>query len=115
MKALSLLVGLAFAPALLAQTPAGIPSTPSEAATDASEARDDMRERTCIRYSGSRLTQIRNEQADAGERRGRSERNPRPRASCAPVAGRAYTREDIDRVGAFGLADALRLLDPSVN
>ena len=114
MKALSLMVGLAFAPALLAQTPAAEVAAP-EAAADAPMVREDARERTCIRYTGSRLTQVRNEQADAGERRARSERNLRPRAPCAPVAGRAYTREDLDRVGAFGLADALRMLDPSVN
>jgi hypothetical protein len=33
---------------------------------------------------------------------------------CATVAGRVYTREDLDRTGAPTIAQALRLLDPSI-
>ena len=34
---------------------------------------------------------------------------------CANVSGRAYSRDDIDRTGAFTVSEALRRLDPSVN
>ena len=115
MKALSLLVGLAFAPALFAQTPTADPAPAPVVANAEAVVEPSLHERTCIRYTGSRLTQSRNEHAEAEVRRTRTERNLRPRPPCAPVAGRAYTREEIDRMGAFGLVDALRMLDPSVN
>jgi hypothetical protein len=31
------------------------------------------------------------------------------------VHGRSYDREDLDRTGQTNIADALRMLDPSVN
>lgn len=38
---------------------------------------------------------------------------PKP-GQCLPVAGRSYSKEDIDRTGARTLGPALRDLDPSV-
>lgn len=34
---------------------------------------------------------------------------------CLPVAGRAYSQEDLRRTGATTTADALRMLDPSIH
>ena len=51
-------------------------------------------DRNCIRDTGSLI-------------------KPKP-GQCLPVAGRTYTKEDIDRTGARTLGPALRDLDPSV-
>lgn len=55
-----------------------------------------VNDRTCLRHTGSRLI---------GKERNRP---------CANAAGRAYTREDIERTGHVDLLSALRTLDPSI-
>ena len=70
--------------------------TDAKAEGAAAEATPMVNERTCLRHTGSRLI---------GKERGRP---------CANAAGRAYTREDIERTGHVDLLSALRTLDPSV-
>ena len=62
----------------------------------------------CLRHTGSLITASRNER----ERQRPSDSREKPR--CAPVAGRAWTREDLERTGAMSVGEALRMLDPSV-
>ncbi|HZR33969.1 MAG TPA: hypothetical protein VFA75_01240 [Nevskia sp.] len=38
---------------------------------------------------------------------------PKP-GECLPVAGRSYSREDMENTGSFSNSDALRHLDPSI-
>ncbi len=59
---------------------------------------------TCLVSTGSRIDAARNDRAI------RSGKAPR----CANAAGRAYTRDDIDRSGHVDIADALRSLDTSL-
>lgn len=98
--------GLAFS--AVAQTPAdpadpAVPPTNSTAAaTDADAAKaqatkDELADRNCLRETGSRVIRA--------DRTGRK---------CAMAAGRAYTREDLDRTGEVDLADALRKLDVGI-
>lgn len=69
--------------------------------TDESEANAKPEvDRNCLRHTGSRLIQ---REQKKGKR------------ACAPVNGRVYTREDIDRTGRTDIADALRVLDPSIH
>jgi hypothetical protein len=64
---------------------------------------DPLRDRHCLRSTGSRIVAAQNRKADqAGQR-------------CVSANGRAYTREDLDRTGEIDLADALRKLDPSIH
>lgn len=94
----------------LAQTPAP-PAPSAKPATETSPSRaekprdDDHR---CLRHTGSTITASRN-QRDFLRRDGTS------RQRCAPVAGRAYSREELERTGAGNLRDALRMLDPAVH
>lgn len=67
---------------------------------------DDYR---CLRHTGSLVTASRNRREAL--RPGVATHKPR----CAPVAGRAWSREDLDRTGANNVLDALRMLDPSVH
>lgn len=57
----------------------------------------------CLRQTGSHLRSI--------TARPHNERA----VECANSPGRVYTREDIDRTGAFTTQDAIRRLDPSVH
>ena len=41
--------------------------------------------------------------------------NAKGQKRCNAMAGRAYTREDLDRTGQINIADALRTLDASVH
>jgi len=79
--------------------PATAPAT--DAAVPASEKpkNDDkprLSDAQCIRNTGSRV-------------RPRDAKTP-----CNGQPGRAYTRDDLDRTGQTGLAEALRTLDPSI-
>ena len=112
MKRLALtavLLALAFAAS--AQTAAPTPAEPvdpqttdtalAEAAARQDKAdakKDELADRNCLQYTGSRLIR-----ADSKGRK------------CANATGRSYSKEDIDRTGAVDLRDALRKLDPAVN
>lgn len=59
----------------------------------------------CLRHTGSRITASRAAASRASARR---------QKRCAPVFGRVWTREDLERTGRIDIADALRTLDPSI-
>lgn len=61
------------------------------ASLDASTAAID---RTCLTETGTRI------QTKEGE--------------CSTVAGRSYSKRELDRTGAYTTGEALRMLDPSV-
>jgi hypothetical protein len=71
--------------------------------TEASDAK--MHDRNCLRDTGSRITASENTKA---RRTGKVEK-------CANAFGQAYSREDIERTGANDVAEALRMLDPSIH
>ena len=109
MKRLALtaaLLGLVFAAS--AQTAAPAPptdpqtdpaTTETSAKQDKADAKkDELADRNCLKYTGSRLIR-----ADSKGRK------------CANATGRSYSKEDIDRTGALDLRDALRRLDPAVH
>jgi len=110
MKRLALtaaLLGLVFAAS--AQTAAPAPptdpqtadpaSTETSAKQDKADAKkDELADRNCLQYTGSRLIR-----ADSKGRK------------CANATGRSYSKEDIDRTGALDLRDAIRRLDPAVH
>ncbi|MDQ3206915.1 MAG: hypothetical protein M3Q40_10530 [Pseudomonadota bacterium] len=54
-------------------------------------------QRNCLRYTGSRIP-----------RAGLKDKD------CVIANGRVYSREDIERTGQTDIADALRMLDPSI-
>ena len=64
----------------------------------------DLRSRTCIRSTGSRIVAARNERA---AKEGKAQR-------CVASAGKVYTRRDLDSTGHVDIADALRTLDTSM-
>lgn len=73
--------------------------------TDQDDRNDrDLRSRTCVRSTGSRIVATRNERA---AKEGKPQR-------CVATAGRVYTRSDLDSTGMVDIADALRMLDPSI-
>lgn len=111
MKLLPMLMALAFVSAAQAQEapadPASTSTAPRAAAANPDETRkDDFR---CLRHTGSIITAARN-QRDEMRARGKP---VKPR--CAPVAGRSWSREDIERTGVTDLGTALRMLDPAVH
>ena len=79
------------------QTTNTAPAEASDKQDKADANKDDLADRNCLKHTGSRLIR-----ADS---RGRK---------CANATGRSYSKEDIDRTGAFDLQDALRRLDPAV-
>lgn len=112
----SLLCGLAFAAgAQNASPPTAAPAADQAVPADRifadselrAEDRQPLSERNCLRQTGSRIVAHANARAD--ELKDPSKRR------CAPVSGRSYSRDDIDRTGQTNVADALRMLDPSVN
>lgn len=97
----SLLCGLAFAATAQQAPPAPAPEPHDLKAADAkNQAIDPL----CLQETGSLITRAHNQRA-------RSEADKQ----CAPVSGRVWTRRDIERTGAFDMADALRQLDPSIH
>ena len=108
--------GAQSAPQPTPQTPTEHPATAqpdmvvhgSDSANTADTPTDAPRDRHCLRDTGSRITAAANARA---ERNGKAE----SAARCAPAFGRVYTREDIERTGFVNLADALRVLDPSIH
>ncbi len=106
MKRLSVfLLAAGFASVAFAQsTPVEESLEPGAAAigTEASDA--SVKDRNCLRHTGSRITERANRQADRDGKPGK----------CANAFGRAYDREDIERTGATNVAQALQMLDPSI-
>jgi hypothetical protein len=94
--AAALAFGLATA-AMAAPQSAGTPAAdqaPAASNTPQSNSPVKPGDRNCLRDTGSLI-------------------KPKP-GQCLPVAGRSYSKEDIDRTGARTLGPALRDLDPSV-
>lgn len=87
-----------FAGAALASPPVE-EATAAKADTAAADADDAVKvakdDRNCIRHTGSRI-------------------KTKDKDRCLPVAGRSYSREDIDATGATDVADALSRLDPAI-
>ncbi len=114
MKRWSLVIATLIAlPAFAQQLQAS--AAPADAMRSASQAqaqastRDLLRDRHCLRETGSLVT------ASSNARERRTVRDPAERKlQCASAFGRAYSREDIERTGAITIRDALRTLDPSV-
>ncbi|MDB6164147.1 MAG: hypothetical protein JWL98_1579, partial [Xanthomonadaceae bacterium] len=89
--------------AALAQQPAPQSAEPRD--LRAADARNDASVRPfCLQETGSLITRAHNQRvkSDADKQ-------------CAPVSGRVYSRRDIERTGAMNMADALRMLDPSIH
>lgn len=86
-------------PVALAQTATAAPeAVPATQTADAAQA--PLSERHCLRDTGSRIV---------------ARNNAKGQKQCNGLAGRAYTREDLDRTGHLNIADALRTLDPAVH
>ena len=110
MKRLALtaaLLGLVFAASAQTAAPAQptdpqttdpVPTETSAKQDKADAKKDELADRNCLQYTGSRLIR-----ADSKGRK------------CANATGRSYSKEDIDRTGALDLRDALRRLDPAVH
>jgi hypothetical protein len=79
--------------------------TPDMVVTGQTDQDDrDLRSRTCIRSTGSRIVAARNERA---AKEGKPQR-------CVASSGKVYTRRDLDSTGHVDIADALRSLDTSM-
>lgn len=85
-------------------TPAEQGIEPGATAIGAKASDASVRDRNCLRQTGSMITASQNTQA---RRAGKAEK-------CANAFGRTYSREDIERTGATDLAQALRMLDPAI-
>lgn len=108
-KLLVLILAGGFASAAAAQQPAADSAQPQDehATAIGADSSDMLADRNCLRYTGSRITASRN-----ATRIRRGEKAP---AECANAPGRSYTEEDLRRTGQTNVADALRMLDPSVH
>ena len=110
MKLLLMASALFFASATYAQTtPTDPVPMPAQTATSTDKAGTQPDDFRCLRHTGSIITASRN-QRDETRARGKPFK---PR--CAPVAGRSWSREDIERTGVTDLGTALRMLDPAVH
>ncbi len=104
-RLLVFLIVAGFASIASAQSaPAGQGMEPGATAIGTKASDASVRDRNCLRQTGSLITASENAQA---RREGKAEK-------CANAFGRAYTREDIERTGATDVAQALRMLDPSI-
>ncbi|MEP6632944.1 MAG: hypothetical protein ABJA62_01910 [Luteimonas sp.] len=105
-----LMTGLLFGFAFAAQAQSGSVTVKDDAdqavaqmpAADAL-AQHKLSDRNCLRSTGSLITARQNDNL------------PKDKQTCAPVTGRSYSRDDIDRTGSVNLADALRKLDTAVH
>lgn len=79
---------------------------PGAAAIGAEASDTSVKDRNCLRQTGSMITTSQNAKA---RRTGKAE------DKCANAFGRAYDREDIERTGATDVAQALRMLDPAIH
>lgn len=64
----------------------------------------------CLRATGTRIAPRARPAADAGADVDARHKQPR----CVSGSGRVYTRRDLETTGAVDIADALRMLDPSI-
>lgn len=97
------------AAAAFAQAPAPTPQAPSVTAGDpAADTAPREASPTCLRHTGSRIVATRNARQEAGKDAGAE-------PVCVNASGRSYSRDDLERTGRTNVADALRMLDPSVN
>lgn len=112
MKTASLIVviGLMFTGSALAQQPVDkdVAQPDREVAAAELPAERPLDDHHCLRYTGSLITASRNLRDEM--------RPPKTRGKlrCAPVTGRSWSREDLERTGALNTLDALRMLDPAV-
>ena len=85
------------------QTTQAQPATAADAASVPQDEakKDDIKDRNCLRHTGTRITHRTATDKDRMCSNGR--------------IGRAYTREDLERTGRVDIADALRALDPSIH
>ena len=74
-------------------------------------ARRDVRDATCLRETGSLINTARNQRA---LREARARHEPSVQVTCTEF-GRAYTQDEIRSTGALNIADALRVLSPSIH
>ncbi|PJK10466.1 hypothetical protein CO610_02090 [Lysobacteraceae bacterium NML95-0200] len=102
---LVLSISLVLAPLAMAEG-AQRAGRPLQAQTDAQRQADESRH--CLRHTGSRIHSRRMQRQHGSGRKAGSK-------DCAMLAGRAYSREDIERTGAFDLHDVLRRLDPAIH
>lgn len=111
MKQLLILILIGgFATATAAQQPASETTQPQDqnATAIGANSSDVLADRNCLRHTGSRITASRN----ATRIRKHDDKTP---PECANAPGRSYTQEDLQRTGQTNVADALRMLDPSVH
>lgn len=96
-----------------AQAPQAQPTQAPTAAAQAAPEQDDdwIADRQCLRHTGSRITIAQSRRQARLARQAAASDNPSP---CAPLAGRAYTRDDLLRTGQMDIAQALRRLDPAM-
>lgn len=106
----TLLGGLAFTAA--AQQSPSPTAEPHE--LRAADVRNDDAVRAhpfCLQETGSHITKAHNDRVYSQARRGQAHADP----VCDDGNGRVYSRRDIERTGASNMADALRMLDPSIH
>lgn len=82
-------------PIALLATSASVAAERAAAEAEGDVSAESRESSHCLRETGSRI-------------------KPSKDQPCINAAGRAYTREDIDRTGATTTAEALRQLSPSV-
>lgn len=110
-----LLATVAFAASAQTATSSVGVDASARATTDANtDARFDANatpqiDRNCLRQTGSRIV------ANVNATRSASDRSDKRGQRCVAANGRVYSREDIDRTGEVGIADALRKLDPAIH
>ncbi len=109
-KFLILILAGGFATAAAAQQPASDTAQPQaeNATAIGADSSDVLADRNCLRHTGSRITASRN----ATRLRRHDDKTP---PECANAPGRSYTGEDLQNTGQTNVADALRMLDPSVH
>lgn len=86
------------------------------AETGARTAQRDVRDRTCLRHTGTRIhnrARVTVSETDA-DANAKSAAALDRRRDCGLGPGRAYSRDDIEMTGRTNVADALRVLDPSI-
>ena len=113
MKTPSLMVaaGLLFTGNAIAQQPVNVDVAKQDREATVAElpAERPLDDHYCLRYTGSLITASRNLRDEMRP----SKTSGKPR--CAPVTGRSWSREDLERTGALNTLDALRMLDPAVH
>lgn len=102
----ALTFALAAAVALASPLATAQTAVSAEARVEAGTHADTLRDRTCLRHTGSRI-QVRAPTPGNDDSR-------TSRRDCLAANGRVYTRADIDGTGRTDIGEALRALDPSI-